>query len=256
MTTEANEVELRRLGPADAEAVAALHRAAVPEAERDLTVFGSPKLGAYVAALAALPEYRGEHLLTGAFRGGELVGYTHARLLPGRWHLNYVAVRPSCQGHGVGRALWADWLRHGRERGAGRASLDVLPTNRRAAEWYRRRGMGQASSTWTCFAGDAPAAGRPHGAAVGDWEAAEAWQRAYGFSRFRVDWRDKSWDVGRLPPRFFNVGADFPPELRGVLSDVDRERAVVFTTHDEGVARQFRVARLSVRMEAALAQVV
>ena len=255
-----HQVELRRLTSGDEDAVARLHRVAVPESERDMTVSGSPKLAAYVAALVALPEYRGEHVFTGAFRGGELVGYTHARLLPGRWHLNYVAVRPTCQGEGVGRALWAAWLRDGREWGLEVASLDVLPKNTRVADWYRRRGLAEVATTWTCFAdgapADQPASGGQPDAKIAGWEEAEAWQRAYGFSRFKIEWGGGTWDVGRLPARYFSVAAEFPAALHGVLRAVDPKRAVVFTTHDKQRTQGFNVARVSVRMEAALSQVV
>ena len=254
-------MEYRTLMPEDAERVAALHRLAVPEGERDMTVFGSPRLEAYLGALLAFPEFRGEHLFLGAVANGELMAYCHCRSLPNRWHLNYIAVHPAHQCRGVGRELWGRWLERGRQAGAATVSLDVLPSNARAAEWYRRRGLRTVSTTWMCYAEQVGtgAPGDPAGLAqmkVLGWEDAEAWQQAYGFSRFRVEIAGRAWDVGRLPAQYVTVADEFPARLYPVITMLCPGRRMLVTTMREEVARRLRVARESQRMEATLAEVV
>lgn len=61
--------------------------------------------------------------------------------------LKELHVREDARGMGLGSALFAQVLAHGRARGAGRLKWDVLPGNERARAFYRRAG-GAPDAGW------------------------------------------------------------------------------------------------------------
>jgi ribosomal protein S18 acetylase RimI-like enzyme len=78
---------------------------------------------------------------------GEVVGYgkiEHPTELPASahvWHVTGLAVDPSFEGHGAGRALMEALIELARERGGRRMTLRVFAPNERARRLYERLGF-------------------------------------------------------------------------------------------------------------------
>ena len=63
-------------------------------------------------------------------------------------HLSRICVDPSVTSPGLGTALLADAIRHARDEGFTRMSLDVRETNTRAIALYARAGFVAVSEPW------------------------------------------------------------------------------------------------------------
>jgi len=72
-----------------------------------------------------------------------VAGYCSYRLVFDEVQINNVAVRPGERGRGYGRALVAHAVRHGRDRGARTASLEVRRSNVVARQLYLAMGFVQ-----------------------------------------------------------------------------------------------------------------
>jgi len=72
---------------------------------------------------------------------GEVVAYLVSWLVEDELHVGNIAVAPSLQGEGVGRALFAHCLRAAFERGVTRATLEVRVSNARAIALYEDHGF-------------------------------------------------------------------------------------------------------------------
>jgi len=122
---------LRRLEPADAEAVSRLEQACFPSAW---------SAGAYARALAD-PGF----LAWGAFgSGGHLAGYIACQTAAGELEVLNVAVDPAFRGRGTARRLLAEVLHEAREKSIEKCCLEVRPGNAPALRLYRGAGFGQA----------------------------------------------------------------------------------------------------------------
>jgi ribosomal-protein-alanine N-acetyltransferase len=56
-------------------------------------------------------------------------------------HINNIAVRPECRGHGAGQLLLTRVLREGTGHGAARATLEVRRSNAAALKLYEKMGF-------------------------------------------------------------------------------------------------------------------
>lgn len=250
-------VAVKRLATGWGEAIVDLHRRAFSETAVELTILGSEGVSDYFESLLAFPEMQAEHLFLGAVEGGRLMGYAHFRRLPGSWHLNNVAVAPERVGAGVGTALLDGWTDQARRRGLLRLTLDVDPGNKRALEWYRRRGFVEAGRTWTfrcalTTEGVGTGVGVRPGIEILGWEGAVAWQRAYGFSSFDIRCEAETRRVGRLGERFFRVSGLAPRWLEPTLTYLDPARELLTILEKLGGEDVGRVVGESVRMGMAL----
>ena len=133
MSRVADRLEIRRAGPADAAAIAALTRAAY---EKWIPVIGrapKPMTADYDVAVR-------EHLIDLLFAGGELVALVECIREPDHLLIENLAVGPAQQGHGYGLHL----LRHAETlaRDLGYAELRLY-TNKLFAEnvaFYAKHG--------------------------------------------------------------------------------------------------------------------
>ena len=257
-------IDLRRVEPGDCAAVVNLHRAAMPPDSVAATILGAPRADKYLASLVRFPSLQQEHELWSAWRGPVLAGYAYFRELPDAgWHLNNLAVEPAAQRAGIGRALWRLWLERGRARGSERLSLDVEGENRIARDWYARRGMQAVATTWTYERSNSRAEVGPAAGCTGTvadlrlagWENAEAWQAAFGFSRFTLARDGGSWEVGRLGDSYFRVVHPFPAVLEPLLRAIDPGRGLLVVSKAELAEPGLRAVGVSVRMSAALREV-
>lgn len=220
-------VTYRCVTPAECAEVAQLHQGVFPRAEVQHTIYASPRISQYLTSLVTFPYLRNEHELWGAWSADQLIGYAHFRALPDAWHLNYIAVLPAYRGVGIGETLWQQWLSLGRAREYNRFSLDVDSKNDTVLAWYHRKRFHTAQTTWTYKKQLRPKNEYPsvkRSLKLLDWEQAEAWQIAYGFSQFRLLYEQASLPVGRIGDTCFRVTCTPPVWLEAVLSDIDAGR--------------------------------
>ncbi len=76
-----------------------------------------------------------------AEKAGDVVAYLVSWLVEDELHIGNIAVAPSLQGEGVGRALFAHCLERAVERGVTRATLEVRVSNTRAIALYEGHGF-------------------------------------------------------------------------------------------------------------------
>ncbi len=76
-----------------------------------------------------------------AEKAGDVVAYLVSWLVEDELHIGNIAVAPSLQGEGVGRALFAHCLNVACERGVTRATLEVRVSNARAIALYESHGF-------------------------------------------------------------------------------------------------------------------
>lgn len=74
-------------------------------------------------------------------KNGDVVGYLVSWLVEDELHIGNIAVAPSLQGGGVGRALLAHCIGAAVERGVTRATLEVRVSNTRAIALYEGHGF-------------------------------------------------------------------------------------------------------------------
>lgn len=121
---------LRLLESADAPALAALEAA----------VFADPWDAARFSSLLGQDRF----FAAGAFDEGSLCAYLTAYMVAGELEIVNVAVAAPLRGRGLGRELLCFSLNRARERGAGRAVLEVRSGNAAARGLYKSCGFTQA----------------------------------------------------------------------------------------------------------------
>ncbi len=75
-------------------------------------------------------------------------------------YFGMLTVRPALQARGLGRALLDRIERLGRDRGAGRVTMTVIPLRQELVAWYERRGFRRTGDV-RAFPYDQPAFGIP-----------------------------------------------------------------------------------------------
>ncbi|MFH1689007.1 MAG: ribosomal protein S18-alanine N-acetyltransferase [Candidatus Eisenbacteria bacterium] len=76
-----------------------------------------------------------------AEKDSDVVAYMISWLVEDELHVGNIAVAPSLQGTGIGRALFAHCLARALERGVSRATLEVRVSNTRAIALYESHGF-------------------------------------------------------------------------------------------------------------------
>jgi GNAT superfamily N-acetyltransferase len=244
-----------------------LHRTVFPPQQVNCTIYAAPGVDRYLASLVAFPEMQPEHQIWCAWRANELAGCAHFRLLPDSWHLNNITVLPALQGLGIGRRLWSCFLETARRRRLSRISLHVESDNSLAIEWYRREGLQVTGEVWRYEKNLPPGPGIPSKTCsfrLENWEQAEAWQTAYGFSQFRLELRpnhsfthrdryqEETWNIGRLGEHYFRVTQGIPPAVEAALARIDPARRLLILSPAPLEDPETRVLGKSLRMEGAL----
>ena len=74
-------------------------------------------------------------------KAGDVVAYLVSWLVEDELHIGNIAVAPSLQGEGIGRALFAHCLERAAARGVTRATLEVRASNARAIALYESNGF-------------------------------------------------------------------------------------------------------------------
>lgn len=225
-------IRLRPITPGLCAQMIQLHRAVFPPEQVDCTIYGASGVRRYLASLVRFPQYQTEHMFWGVWDGCMLLGYAHFRALPESWHLNNIAVHPDAQQRGIGSRLWEQFVLTGRQRSCRRLTLDVELDNRVAIAWYESRGLQPDGMVWryekqmdsTCRGGEV--------VQLLSWEQAEAWQMAYGFSQFQVQYAGQLWTIGRLGDRYYRSTTPLPTAVEALLARIDpSRRLLIFSPH-------------------------
>ncbi len=226
-------ITYRRLQAEDAPLIVELHQSVFPQEKVLRTIYASPGISRYLANLMALAELRHEHVFWGAWVGNDLVGYIHIREVADTLHLNYIAVAPAFRGKGIGSHMWKYLLLAAKNNGHKQVSLHVEEDNSIALDWYKRQGLQIVGET-RLYEKDSSMGsyGTPHmvragGVELADWEAAEACQALYGFSQFRLIVNARTYIIGRLANRYFQLQEEVPVEIESVLHYIDAKRHIL-----------------------------
>ncbi|MGD0154784.1 MAG: ribosomal protein S18-alanine N-acetyltransferase [Terracidiphilus sp.] len=133
MNVQANDVQIRRMTPADVPRVMAI-ASSLPEAPRW-------PVSAYLDALN--PESPARRIALVAAASEQVQGFVVASLLPPQAELETIAVASQNQRQGLGRLLFDALSLELHKEGVAEVVLEVRASNRAAMAFYRSAGFGQ-----------------------------------------------------------------------------------------------------------------
>jgi ribosomal-protein-alanine N-acetyltransferase len=133
VNVQANDVQIRRMTPADVPRVMAI-ASSLPEAPRW-------PVSAYLDALN--PESPARRIALVAAASEQVQGFVVASLLPPQAELETIAVASQNQRQGLGRLLFDALSLELHKEGVAEVVLEVRASNRAAMAFYRSAGFGQ-----------------------------------------------------------------------------------------------------------------
>jgi ribosomal protein S18 acetylase RimI-like enzyme len=215
-------LSIRRATPGDAAQVVALVRESFRPRDLGLTIYGCSGVAAYLDAEFATPREvaRSSHLVSVA--EGPIAGYIEMRRSPGGLWLNYIATDPGWRRRGIGTALIRDGLAACGEAPGTKWILDVFDHNAQARRWYEAMGFRTVARLgfWRIENRSTPLPGVS--AAIVGLPQADAAHQRFGFSRFTVAERERSFKVGRLGERWWRITDPEILRAPGALSALRR----------------------------------
>lgn len=218
----------RLLSEDDCKEAVWLLREAFPKSWLQRTIYSSSYVENYLKSIINLARWQSNHYLVGAFTEQTMVGFVHGCTLSRYWHLNNIAVKPGYQNQGIGKKLLEEWLEFGRTRSYKYFSLDVDQENFRALRWYEQLGF---ITERVVYHYEKPLHSRPFGDIppfqVVGWENAEAWQIAYGFSSFSIEYSGGGWKIDRLGEKYFRICRKSNPDIEAILLTIDPNRLLL-----------------------------
>lgn len=215
------------------------------------TIYASPKIHSYLASLMAFPEFQHEHILFGGLHNNELVSYAYFRTLDDSFHLNNIAVSPSFQGLGIGKAMMEIFRTLAIDYDCSKLSLRVSGDNETAYNWYKRLGFEQKQKTYIYEQmlrhGENDYV---DGVELYGWENAQAWHNSYGFSNFEVRNGNDCWKIMRLNDSYFRVNGYVPTIIRSVLNILDPRRKLLILSNSPLNGPRVKLLEIDYWMEA------
>lgn len=192
--------------------------------------------------------------LIGAYDGEVLAGYAEWRRSSQMYFLNNLVVAEAYRGKGIGGRLMASGEEMAKSEGIGKLGLDVFSWNEEVHQWYQRLGFVEDSRT-SWFEGHLSANVCDKPFFIEDYPMAEAHHQRYGFSAFKIRWRNRLFQVGRIGDSYFRLSLEIGEwELRytlaEILCEIDPGRRLILLTSeshredDSGIAK----CQLSIRM--------
>ncbi|MBN1394328.1 MAG: GNAT family N-acetyltransferase [Pirellulales bacterium] len=219
---------IRSAKPTDAVSIVSIIREAFPARLLDATVYGCPGIGKYIVEQIIAQDGGGDAHYTVAEKDGEIGACAEIRRLPDRLFLNYIAVLASYRSLGLGKRLLRRALA-ANDRNAEKAiALDVFDYNANVLNWYERLGFERQSVTvWR----EGPLnGGTASSAIISGYAQAEACQREFGFSKFRIQAGKRAYEIGRLGDHWYrltNVEALRVPGLVARLKNLEPHRRIL-----------------------------
>lgn len=111
------------------------------------TIYQSPKSVSYLKRLSSSNLENNGQALVVLRREGRIQGYYQAFASAKKYFLNYIAVRSTSSGKGFGSVLLSHFEDKGKMFNCTQYKLDVFEQNRRALEWYNRKGYEKESES-------------------------------------------------------------------------------------------------------------
>lgn len=194
------EMEIKSLTITDFADAVRLHQASFPRKEIERTIFGGKNIVNFLQNLTMHAGTTGGHQFIGSFQKGRLVGYSYIRLIDESCHLNYICVDQDFRKQGIGIGLMQAWRAIGERYNKSLWSLDVKADKGALIRWYEGFGL---RTTHESYIYEVVQAGMKDQAVplhfIPDWAQAEAFQEAYGFSRFTLHVKNHGrYDIRRI----------------------------------------------------------
>jgi ribosomal protein S18 acetylase RimI-like enzyme len=209
-------------------AIAEVIRAGFDEDVVDLTIYGSPSIGNWIAAQLDVPADMAERVYLGAYDAGRMIGCIELSPHPESLFISYVSVVPDRRRQSIGSQLLASAVRARPHERPERIALDVLASNEPALAWYRSLGFSYTRTDVLCDASAMLPAGEAAGR-VSQLPAAVAAHEAFGFSEFQVETRSGQTRVGRLGDRWWRLALE---DVDGPSPTDDRDLLATLTALD------------------------
>ena len=250
MMNEKTSATFRKLERETAAQIVDIHGDAFDEDAIRYSVFASPRITAFIAALFD----ESAHEFTGAYIDDELAGYAHVRLFDGQPHLNYIAVKENRQAIGIGSELMLHLLDRATSGGYRQFTLDVPENNNRVRRWYAKVGFKDLSST-CMFVAEKTTSRLPGKDEIEVSYADQQLERLnkYGIAECKVEIAGVGHSVGVVGEKLFRVGADHDQQLLSALQAVDPMREIMIIIPSEAELNgSARFIDKSIRMVRAL----
>lgn len=210
-----------------------------------LTVYGCHGIADYLSLQLALPRHVASNVFVVAEEDGRIVGSAEVARTGDTIVASYLAIREDQRGRGLGRVLLHGALEAARRSENDVFLLDVIETNRRAADWYKRLGFETITPNgWWVI--DVPE-GSPEGGVILGFPQAEAAHRMFGFSELRVSTARGEAIVGRLGDHFLRItdpAVLHDPEVWGIVRAVAPGRRLLVLGPDPGAVEGVPIFRL------------
>jgi len=213
-------IETRFAEPEDASQIADLFRGGFQPDIAQLFIYGSKGAPEYIRMQLApgIPPAESAYFVAQTADG--IAGAAELRRRPDWLLLNYIAVRPSYRGQGIGAILFAAAVGMSGVR-SGRIELDVLDHNVQALRWYGR--LGFAATTSSDYLDLAPPRGGEESPAyVAGLPQADLSQERFGFSKFQIVTGNGTFSVGRIGDSWFRLLDPAAAGSRAVFTALDR----------------------------------
>lgn len=221
MMTSGELVKFATAGCDDAPLIVDAVRAGFSSNLLELMIYGSHGIGKFVSEQIALQNAGGDIHYTMARCDDRFVGAAEIRRTPEGLFLNYIAIMPAFRDRGFGSMLLREALSQQNCSEQATILLDVLDHNIAARRWYERLGFCEERSTqwWV-----APMAAKGHRicASIEGYPQAQACQREYGFSRFKLAANGTQYDIGRLGDKWYRVSDPTIVSEPGVIDQLHR----------------------------------
>jgi hypothetical protein len=81
-----------------------------------------------------------------------------------------------------------------------------------------------------------------------DWDQAQAWQLAFGFSTFKLRQGDGVWAIGRLGARYFRSQQVLPAPVEAALAVLDPARRLLVLSNEPLTGPDLKPSGQSLRM--------
>ena len=212
----------------DAPAIVSLIQASLAPELLSVTIYGCVGIIAFVRETIRSHIIHGDSTFLVAERDGQVVGCAELRINSGKQFLNYIAIKSTHRGHGLGRSLLSQAALLTLQSDIKEMTLDVSESNTLARDWYRSIGFLETECSY--WLSQHPKPGSYPSFIVRGFANAQACHEKYGFSQFIVETNECRIVVGRLGKRFFRLletRAATRDNILGLLYQIDPNRTIV-----------------------------
>ena len=214
--------------PEDAKDMVDLVRRGFPEIHLRTTIYGCPGITNFIADNIRLGRHSAYLYQVAKYRG-TTVGMAEFRFFNDTFFLNYIAVHPDFQSHGLAKTLLKTAILSNKSEKITRFSLDVYTHNHRVVAWYEALGMCSEfeRDVWVSPNPPKPC---PIKFQIPDYAQSESVHARLGFSELTIFRDEKSIKIGRLGSTYFRIPSEIlleDSEWLIALSQLDLARELI-----------------------------